>query len=114
MRIVRWFVGSWPSRIYLAVVGVATAFAVWELLAWVERETYVHGTYPMFATAPALFLTAPTSLLLEWWLLPADWVGLWSWAGPVLLGALLNIAALKGIRALVHRRRPARAANLRP
>lgn len=101
MRLVRWFAGSWPSRVYLAVVAVAAALAVWELLAWVERSAYVHGTYPMFATAPALLLTAPTSLLLEW-LLPAD-IGLWSWTGPVLVGALVNIAALKGIRALARR-----------
>ncbi len=103
MMIVRWFVGGWPSRIYLAVVSVATALAVSELLAWVERESYVHGTYPMLATAPALLLTAPTSLLLEWWR-PAG-SGLWSWMGPVLAGALLNITALKGVVALAHRQR---------
>jgi hypothetical protein len=106
MGMVRWFAGSWFSRIYLSVVAVATAVAVWELLAWVERRAYVEGTFPMFATAPALFLTAPVSLLLEWWLLPADWGGLWSFTGPVLVGALVNIAALKGIRALARRRRP--------
>ncbi|MFI7371388.1 hypothetical protein ACIBSW_14965 [Actinoplanes sp. NPDC049668] len=107
MVIVRWFAGGRPSRIYLAVVSVAAAFAAWELLAWVEREAYVHGTYPVLATAPALFLTAPTSLLLEWWW--PSWDGLWSWTVPVLVGALLNIAALKGIAALVRRlRAPAR------
>ena len=77
-----------------------------ELVAAPEAEAQVHGAYPMFATAPALFLTSPTSLLLEWWFLPADWVGMWSWTGPVLLGALLNIAAFKGIRALVSVRIP--------
>jgi hypothetical protein len=111
MRIVRWFAGGRPSRIYLALVALATVLALWDLLAWAERDAYVAGTYPMFATAPALFLTAPTSVLLEWWLLPADWGGLWSFIGPVLVGALVNIAVLRGIRASAHRRRP-RAAGL--
>ncbi len=107
MWMMRWFAGSRLQQIYLAVVAVATVFAVWELHAWVERQAYVAGTFPMFATAPALFLTAPTSLLLERWSLPAaDWGGPWSFTGPVLVGALVNIAALKGIRALAHRRRP--------
>ena len=102
----RWFVDSRLSRIYLALVAVLTGLSLWELRAWAEQDAYVAGTYPMFATAPPLFLTAPASLLLEWWLLPADWGGLWSFTGPVLVGALVNIAALKGIRALAHRRRP--------
>jgi hypothetical protein len=118
MTIVRWFAGGWASRIYLALVAVAMASAVWELLAWVERRAYVEGTFPVFATAPALFLTAPTSLLLEWWLLPAVWDGLWRFTGPVLVGALVNIAALKGARALVRRRRlsagPPAAAGTEP
>ncbi len=103
MRIVRWFTGSRLSRIYLAVVAVATAFSVWELRAWVERDAEVAGTYPMFATAPALLLTAPVSLLLEW-LLPAGWDGVWIYTGPVLVGALANAAALTGIRAATRRR----------
>jgi hypothetical protein len=106
MKIVRWFAESWPARIYLAVVAVATVFAAWELSAWVEQKASVEGTFPVLATAPALFLTAPTSLLLEWWLWPADWVGLWSFTVPVLIGALVNIAVVKGIRALAHRRQP--------
>jgi hypothetical protein len=115
MTIMRWFVGGRLSRIYLALVAVANSAAGWELLAWVERSAYVAGTYPTFATAPALFLTAPTSLLLESWLLPAEWGGLWSFTGPVLLGALVNIAAVKGMRALGHRRRlPARSPAAAP
>jgi hypothetical protein len=104
MKIVRWFAGSPVSRIYLALVAVAIAFAQWEHQAWVERDAVVSGTYPMFATAPAHLLTLPTSWLLEYWLV--GWSnGLWSWTWPVLVGALVNIAAVKGMRALVHRRR---------
>jgi hypothetical protein len=105
MRIMRWLVGGRLSRIYLAVVALATALSIWELRRWTERDAEVAGTYPMFATVPPLLLTAPASVLLEWWLMPAAWDGVWLFTVPVLVGALVNVAAVNGIRSWARRRR---------
>lgn len=107
MKIVQWFTGSRPSRIYLALVAAATMLACWELWAWTQREAEVAGTYPMLATAPALFLTAPLSLLLEWVVSPLTGTdGVYSFIAPVVAGALLNAALLNRLLATL-RRRPA-------
>ena len=104
MRIMRRLAGSRLSRAYLAVVAVVTLLSWWEHLAWLRRADEVAGTYPILATAPPLILTAPTSLLLEWWT-PADRAGQWSFTVSVLAGALVNAAALNGLRTALRRRR---------
>ena len=98
MKITRWLVGG-----YLGLVAVALAWNWWEYLAWVEREATVHGTYPILADGPPLLLSAPTSLVLLT-VMPAGWDGHGVFTGYVVAGALVNVAAFLGIRAVVRRR----------
>jgi hypothetical protein len=96
MKILHWFVGGWVSRIYLALVAAVFAYELWYLLNW---------DGPTMAGVVSVLLTAPSSWLLHTWLAGLGG-GLWWWGGLVLVSALLNIAVVKGIRALSRLRRP--------
>lgn len=104
MRIMHGIAGSRLSQIYLTVVAVAIAWNWWEYLAWVKRRDEVEGTYPMLADGPPLLLTAPVSVLLNH-LTPVGWSGHGSFTVCVVAGALVNAAALNGLRAWARRRR---------
>lgn len=89
MVVMRWFVGSPVARVYLTVVGVVFVYELWYLLT---------SDGPTMAGVLSYVLTAPTSWLLEY-VMAGLGGGLWSWAALVLVGALANVAAVKGLRA---------------
>ncbi|MEU7905770.1 SCO4225 family membrane protein [Actinoplanes sp. NPDC049118] len=102
MKIVRWFVGCWLSRIYLALVAVVTVEAVASILSRDEWDYSKHELVPALLTIPgylpasALYDTLLRPLFggVEWWL---------EFASCVTVGALINAAALNGLAALVRR-----------
>jgi hypothetical protein len=102
MRIVRWFVGSWVSRIYLVAVAVVTVWALVSIATWDHDDANFSFIYP-------IVLTSPVSLVL---LTAVD-----RWGGEVLavacvvVGALVNAAAWNGLVVLVKR---ARSTERRP
>lgn len=99
MMIVRWFVGSWLSRGYLAVVVVVTAVSLWELLTWDQPDANFAGIWPLLLTMP---LSVP---LLVW--APDEWSSLWLFTACVSVCALVNAAALNSFMMWLHRsRRP--------
>jgi hypothetical protein len=110
VKIIGWFAGSWLSRIYLALVTVATVWSSVSLLTW-------DGQSPNYADIGPTALTLPGSLisgLFQLLPVPGDSDLFWLiWLSAVAVGALLNAAALNGLVALARRlrakRRPATA-----
>ena len=106
MKIVRWFVGSWLSRIYLALVAAATVFASVPSLARYAEDGSGYSHPDILPTA----LSLPGSILLLTLFGRAtggQWLGVegahWLWVGCVAWGALINAAALNGVVALAKR-----------
>ncbi|MEV0902440.1 hypothetical protein [Actinoplanes sp. NPDC049802] len=106
MRIARWLVGTWVSRIYLALVAVVTTYiAVSEVI---EQAQSAGPTYSMPEiillplTMPGVLLTIPVLNIVQgfWWLVLC-----------VVVGALINAAAINGVAAAVRRSRARRAAD---
>ncbi|GAB1642937.1 SCO4225 family membrane protein [Krasilnikovia sp. MM14-A1259] len=95
MRVVRWFVGSWLSRIYLGAVAVATVWAMLSIGAWDQPDANVAAVFPLLMTAP---VSLPLLAAVEDWAIN-DGVFL----GCVVVGALVNAAAINGVVALVRR-----------
>ncbi|WP_328471089.1 hypothetical protein OHA21_06330 [Actinoplanes sp. NBC_00393] len=92
MKIVRWFVGSWVSRVYLAVVAAVLAYELWLLLT-TDGTTYtITGVLSMLLAAPTSWLL---DLIVPW---PASVSDVWRLAVFVPVGALANAAAWNGIR----------------
>ena len=110
MKIIGWFAGSRLSRMYLALVVVATVWSSVSLLTW-------DGQSPNYADIGPTALTLPGSLIGSLFLLvpvPDGTDLFWlTWLSAVTVGALLNAAALNGLVALARRlrarRRPAPA-----
>lgn len=109
MKIVRWFVGSWLSRIYLTLVAAAIVFATVPSLARLadDGSGYSHpDILPTALSLPGSLPLFPLQRLID---RPGggEWLGMdgrqWLWVACVAGGALLNAAALNGIVALVKR-----------
>ena len=99
MTIVRWFAGSWLSRIYLAVVVLVAAASLWELLTWVQPDANLAAIWP-------LLLTMPLSLPFVVWA-PDELTSPWFFTVCVSASALANAAVLNRIVSWVHEsRRP--------
>ena len=114
MKVVRWFVGGWFSRIYLALVAAATAFASvpsWARFAG-DGSGYSHpdilptalslpGSIPLYAL---IMMVGPAE--------DAAWLGpggeRWLWVACVAGGALVNVAALNGAVSVAKRVRAKR------
>ena len=94
MRVVRWFVGSWLSRIYLAVVVVVTVGTPWSVatLGWPDAN---------MAEMRPLLLTMPVSLPIAL-SLPDGWTNVWSASACALVGGMVNAAVLNGLLALAR------------
>ncbi|MBO3744364.1 SCO4225 family membrane protein [Actinoplanes flavus] len=97
MKIVRWFVGSWLSRIYLALVTAVTLEAVVSLLTWDHEVPNYSDIIPTALTLPGSAIGAILAIL------PIPY-NFWAmWLSSVVVGALANAAALNGLVALVRR-----------
>jgi hypothetical protein len=98
MRIVRWLVGGWFSRVYLVAVTLAIVWAFVQLHRWGQP------TADLAVFWPAL-VTGPTS-----WLLLAAAGRLWdgsdlAYVVCVAVGALVNAAVVNGLAAAARRGR---------
>src|SRR5687767_7805747 len=86
VKIIGWFAGSWLSRIYLALVLVATVWSAVSLLTW-------DGQSPNYADIGPTALTLPGSLIGGLFVLlpvPGDSDLFWlTWLSAVTVGALL-------------------------
>ncbi|RZU52788.1 hypothetical protein EV385_4672 [Krasilnikovia cinnamomea] len=102
MKIVPWFVGSWLSRIYLALVAVVTVEAVVSILSRDEWDYSKHELVPALLTLPGYLMASSVYDLL---LLPLFGEGHWAlvFGSCVVVGALVNAAALNGVLTLVRR-----------
>ncbi len=98
MKVLRWFVGSLLSRIYLAVVVVVTVGTPLSVatLGWPDAN---------MAEMRPLLLTMPVSLLIDL-SSPEGWASVWFDSACALVGGLVNAAVLNGLLALVRRPQP--------
>jgi hypothetical protein len=106
VKIVSWFVGSWLSRIYLALVAAATVFASVPSMARLAGDGSGYSHPDILPTV----LSLPGSVLLLTLLgraMGGQWLGVedvqWLWVASVAGGALINAATLNGVVALVRR-----------
>jgi hypothetical protein len=105
MRIVRWFVGSWISRIYLASVAAVTTYVlVSESIQMAQQSgpTYSHPEFVLLPLSmPGVILTLPVINTIQgpWWL---------SLALCVAVGALINAVVINGVVAVLRRSRARR------
>ncbi|MEU7905771.1 SCO4225 family membrane protein [Actinoplanes sp. NPDC049118] len=106
MKVVHWFVGSWLSRIYLALVAAATVFASVPSLARYAEDGSGYSHPDILPTA----LSLPGSILLLTLVGRAtggQWLSVegvqWMWVGCVAGGALINAAAITGVVAVARR-----------
>lgn len=105
MTIVRWFVGSWISRIYLASVAAVTTYVlVSESIRMAQQPgpTYSHPEFVLLPLSmPGVILTLPVINTIQgpWWLSLALWVA---------VGALINAAVINGVAAALRRSRARR------
>jgi hypothetical protein len=94
MRVVRWFVGSWVSRIYLVVV----------IAAYVDARVSLATSDGSLPNYPDV---VPTALTLPMVMLPAlvlqKQEGGWVWEVSLVVGALGNAAILNGAVVLLKR-----------
>ena len=105
MKFVRWFVGSWVSRIYLVLVAVVTTYVV--VSESIQRAQSAEPTYSMPEIVllplamPGVILTLPAINTVQdpWWL---------SLVLCVAVGALINAAAINGVAAVLRRSRTRR------
>jgi hypothetical protein len=110
MRIARWLVGTWISRIYLAVVSAVTAYVVVSesiLMAQPEPTYHMPEIVLLPLAMPGVLLTLPVINTLQdpWWL---------SLVLCVAAGALINAAAINGVVALQRRHKARRAERRTP
>ena len=99
MRIARWFVGSWASRIYLMLVAVVTTYVVASESIQAAQWGYTDGMPEIVLlplTMPGVILTLPVINTLQhpWWL---------SLVMCVAVGALINVAAANAVAAVLRR-----------
>jgi hypothetical protein len=95
MTVLRWFVGSWLSRIYLLVVATYSVWTAVSLARWGQPYADLEVMCLMLITAP-----------VSWALLTAveRWDGNTGvFCGCIAAAALVNAAALNGMAALIRR-----------
>jgi hypothetical protein len=105
MRIARWFVGSWVSRIYLALVAVVTTYVVASASIQTAQSGYTDSMPEIVLlplSMPGVILTLPVLMTTQdpWWL---------PLVLSVAIGALINAAAINGVAAVLRRSRARRA-----
>ncbi len=108
MRIVRWFVGSWVSRIYLAVVAAVTTHVLVSIHMAPSGPNYSQPEIVLLPLSmPGVILTLPVINTISdpWWL---------SLAVCVAVGALINAVAINGAAAVLRRTRTRRAERRTP
>ena len=99
MRIARWFVGSWASRIYLMLVAVVTTYVVVSESIQTARWGYTDSMPEIILlplAMPGVILTLPMIDTMQdpWWL---------SLVLCVAVGALINVAAANAVAAALRR-----------
>jgi hypothetical protein len=105
MKIARWFVKSWVSRIYLALVAVVTTYVVVSESIQMAQSTGPTYSMPEIVllplALPGVILTLPVINTMQdpWWL---------SLVLCVAVGALINLAAANGVAAVLRRSRARR------
>ncbi|MEV4280038.1 SCO4225 family membrane protein [Actinoplanes xinjiangensis] len=104
MRIARWFVGSWVSRIYLAVVAAVTTYVVASASIQTTQSGYTDSMPEIVLlplSMPGVLLTLPMIMTTQgpWWL---------SLVVCVAIGALINAAAINVVASVLRRSRTRR------
>ena len=104
MKIARWFVGTWISRIYLALVAAVTAYVVVSESIQMAQSSPTDSQPEIVLlplSMPGVILTLPVINTMQepWWL---------SLTLCVAVGALINAAAINGVAALLRRSRTRR------
>lgn len=101
MRVLRWFAGSWVSRIYLALVAAVTIHLVVSVSIEMADSGHSYRQPEIILlplTMPGVLLTLPVIDTMQdpWWL---------SLVLCVTVGALINAVAINGVAAALRRRR---------
>jgi hypothetical protein len=98
MRVVRWFVGGWFSRIYLVAVTLAVVWALVQLNRWGQPTADLDVLWPILMTGPS-----------SWPLLAVAgrfWDGSdLGYVVCVAVGALINAAVFNGLAFAARRGR---------
>jgi hypothetical protein len=111
MKIARWFIRSWVSRIYLALVAIVTTYVVVSesiQMAQSAEPTYSMPEIVLLPLAmPGVILTLPVINTMQdpWWL---------SLVLCVAAGALINVAAANGVVTVLRRSRARRVDDRTP